>query len=205
MERVITYIDGFNLYFGMMAKNLGNGRWLNVQALAYTLLRPTQTLVGTKYFTAEISGPIDKRKRQQTYVDALRTREGPEFAIYYGRYQSEQVTCRVCGHMHMTAHEKMTDVNIAVEMLKDAFEDAFDTALLISGDADLVAPVATLKRTFANKRVVIAFPPKRHSADLMRAAHGHLFIGPASIHQSQFPNPVVRSDGFLLEQPSTWR
>lgn len=33
----------------------------------------------------------------------------------------------------------MTDVNIAVEMMRDAFQDRFDAALLISADSDLVA------------------------------------------------------------------
>lgn len=48
----------------------------------------------------------------------------------------------------MTSYEeKMTDVNIAVELLGDAQDDAFDTAIIISGDSDLTPPVrATLSR-----------------------------------------------------------
>ena len=42
----------------------------------------------------------------------------------------------------------MTDVNIAVELLQDAFQDAFDTAILISADSDLIAPIAAVKRSF---------------------------------------------------------
>ena len=34
----------------------------------------------------------------------------------------------------MAPIEKMTDVNIAVELMQDAFQDAFDTAILISAD-----------------------------------------------------------------------
>jgi hypothetical protein len=28
-ERVVVYVDGFNLYFGMMEAGLSNCRWLN--------------------------------------------------------------------------------------------------------------------------------------------------------------------------------
>src|SRR5438045_3779105 len=39
----------------------------------------------------------------------------------------------------------MTDVNVAVELLKDAFQDAFDVAILISADSDLIAPLAAVR------------------------------------------------------------
>ena len=45
-ERVIAYIDGFNLYFGMMEAGYNNCRWLNISKLASNLLKPGQTLVG---------------------------------------------------------------------------------------------------------------------------------------------------------------
>ncbi len=32
-ERVVAYIDGFNLYFGMRDANYDNCRWLNVRKL----------------------------------------------------------------------------------------------------------------------------------------------------------------------------
>lgn len=54
MARVIAYVDGFNLYFGL--KNAGFKRyyWLDVMALAGSLLKPGQTLAATHYFTARI-------------------------------------------------------------------------------------------------------------------------------------------------------
>jgi uncharacterized LabA/DUF88 family protein len=33
--------------------------------------------------------------------------------------------------------EKETDVNIAIAMIKDAAQDVYDTAILVSGDTDL--------------------------------------------------------------------
>lgn len=50
-ERVIVYVDGFNLYFGMMQAGFSYCRWLNVKNLALTLLQSHQQLIEVKYFT----------------------------------------------------------------------------------------------------------------------------------------------------------
>jgi hypothetical protein len=68
MERVVAYIDGFNLYFGLRSKGWKGYYWLNIRALAQNLLKPDQALVSTKYFTARITGPPDKEQRQSTFI-----------------------------------------------------------------------------------------------------------------------------------------
>ena len=40
----------------------------------------------------------------------------------------------------------MTDVNIAVEMLTDVFQDKLDKALIISADSDLAGPIRKVSR-----------------------------------------------------------
>ena len=98
----------------------------------------------------------------------------------------------------------MTDVNIAVEILQDAFQQAFDTAILFSADSDLIAPVSAIKKLFPEKRIVVACPPGRFSVNLTRAAHGYLKIGHGSIEKSQLPDEVQTASGFILRRPSTW-
>ena len=56
----------------------------------------------------------------------------------------------------------MTDVNIAVHLLEDAYDGVFDTALLISADGDLAAPVEAVRRRFPTKRIIVVAPPDRH-------------------------------------------
>ena len=56
----------------------------------------------------------------------------------------------------MDYEEKMTDVNIAARLLTAAFENRFDTALLISADGDLTTPVRQVLAQFPQKRVVVA-------------------------------------------------
>ena len=203
MKRVIAYVDGFNLYYGLRSKKWKWFYWLNVQDLAQRMLKPDQTLVDTKYFTSIINRPPNKHKRQATYLEALQTLS--DFQIYYGHYLWDTVTCRNCGHTYRTYHEKMTDVNISVELMSDAFQDRFDVALLISADSDLVGPVQAVQRLFSKKRIVTAFPPSRFSSALQNAAHAHTFVGRNVLSKSVFPNQVIKSNGFVLHRPAKWR
>ena len=203
MARVIAYIDGFNLYFGLKSQGWERYLWLNVHALAGNLLQPGQTLVHTKYFTARVGFPADKVKRQATYLDALHTVS--DVSIFHGRYQLNSFTCRNCSFVHQIPNEKMTDVNIAVELMQDAFQDRFDTAILISADSDLVAPVAAVQKLFPEKRIVVACPPGRFSANPCNAASAHFQIGRAVIAKSLFPETVTTASGFVLTRPASWQ
>lgn len=203
MKRVIAYIDGFNLYYGLRSKGWRWFYWLNVQEMARRILKPDQMLIITKYFTSIVNHPPDKHRRQAVYLEALSTLEGLE--VYYGHYLSDMVTCRRCGHTHQTYHEKMTDVNIAVELMADAFQDRFDVALLVSADSDLVAPIQTVQRLFDQKRIVVAFPPGRSSNALKQAAYAYTFVGRNVLSRSVFPDQVTKPDGFVLQRPATWR
>lgn len=202
MERVIAYVDGYNLYYGLRDRGWKWAYWLNIQALAKRLLKLNQQLLETKYFTTIIAQPESRRKRQAVFLDALQTLNG--FYIFYGHFMPDPVTCKNCGHTYMTFHEKMTDVNISVEMMTDATRDRFDTALLISADSDLVGLVSSVRQTF-KKRVIAAFPPKRSSNDLIRACNGHTYIGRNVLFQSLFPDDLAKPDGFVLHRPERWR
>jgi len=203
MNRVIAYIDGFNLYFGLKEKGWRRFYWLNVQLLVQNLLKFNQELVMTKYFTARVIGSPDKQKRQSVFIEALETL--PNLKIFYGKYQLNPRECPSCGSKNLVPNEKMTDVNIAVEMLLDAVNNEFDMALLLSADSDLTPPVSAIKNTFPHKRIIIAFPPKRESVELSNIAHACLRIGRANFARSLFPDKVKKADGFILQRPPTWK
>ncbi|MBL9184320.1 MAG: NYN domain-containing protein [Verrucomicrobiaceae bacterium] len=205
MERVITYIDGFNLYFGLRQKRWQRYYWLDVLALSRALLKPTQQLEMVRYFTSRVTEkPSDpgQPRRQHIYLEALETL--PQTTLHFGHYLSKPATCKSCGAQYTKYEEKMTDVNIAMELLTDAHQDAFDTAIVISGDSDLTGPVLKIRDLFPTKKVIVAFPPERSSDQLKRAAHGHFIIGRANLAASQLPDPVSSKTGFPLKRPSSW-
>jgi uncharacterized LabA/DUF88 family protein len=202
LERVIAYVDGYNLYYGLRSRGWKRFYWLNITSLARNLLKPKQNLVRTKYFTTVVKRPEDRRRRQAVFLEALQTL--PDFNIYYGQFLEDTVTCRHCGHTYVTYHEKMTDVNISVEFMADAYQDRFDIALLISADSDLVGPVETVRRLFAGKRTIVAFPPNRSSFALQQAAHAALHIGHNELSKSLFPSMVAKTGGIALCCPPEW-
>jgi uncharacterized LabA/DUF88 family protein len=202
MDKVIAYIDGYNLYYGLRDQGWKRFYWLNLQKLAEQFLKPNQTLVETKYFTTIVKYPDDKRLRQQVFLEALQTL--PNLSVFYGHFLSDPVTCHQCGHTYTTHHEKMTDVNISVELMKDAFQDRFDVAFLISADSDLVSPVRTVQQLFPKKKLISIFPPGRFSSALKRISAGTLRIGHVNLSKSLFPERVNKN-GIALDRPNRWR
>ena len=177
--------------------------WLEVQSLSSSLLPPQSDLIGTKYFTTRVADPPDKRKRQSDYLEALQTSTNCE--LFFGKYQLVTYFCQFCFQEDRLPNEKMTDVNIAVELMTDAFQDRFDTAILISGDSDLTPPVTAIRRLFPEKRVIVAFPPRRQSSELAEAASSHFVIARTKFRDSQLPQEVVKPDGHILRRPESWR
>jgi len=205
MTRIITYIDGFNLYFGLRSKGWRRYYWLDLYQLSMSLLKPEQQLDAVHYFTARIRANgynVDDMRRQSLYIEALQTL--PLTTLHFGHYLDKPRQCRQCGARWMDYEEKMTDVNIAAQMLADAFDDRFDTALIVSADSDLTTPVVKVRERFPAKRVVIAEPPGRHSTALCSAANGYFTVGEAKLRSSQLPAQVPRADGFVLSRPAHW-
>jgi uncharacterized LabA/DUF88 family protein len=200
-ERVIAYVDGFNLYFGMREAGLDQCRWLNVKLLVENFLKPHQELIMVKYFTSRVSNNPDKQKRQSTYIEAL---ESTDIKIFYGKYQLGEEECYRCGHKWMDSKEKMTDVNIATAIMVDAFQDSYDMAMLISGDSDLTPPIREVHRLFKSKRVFIAFPPKRHNSSMALEAKGSEIVGRKKLIDAQFEEAVESKSGFILKKPKEW-
>lgn len=146
MRRVVAYIDGFNLYFGLRDEGWKRYYWLNIQLLMQKLLEDDQVLVKTKYFTSRVTYPKSKERRQSTYIETLETLQ--DLKIYYGQYRLKPYECCKCKRENKVITEKMTDVNISVEMLVDAYQDKYDTALSVTGDSDLVPVIKAIRSYF---------------------------------------------------------
>ena len=202
-ERVIVYVDGFNFYFGLKESGFERYLWLNTQELVKRLLKPNQDLVHIKYFTALVTNNTDKRLRQKTYFQALSSLK--DLTVYYGKFQNQEKKCGVCGNTYTDYGEKMTDVGIATQILKDAFQDKFDMAMLISGDTDLIPPIRIVNEEIKGKRVFVAFPPNRSNDHVRSVASGSMTIGRKNLAESQFNDTVIiDAEGNTVLRPGTW-
>jgi len=210
-HKTVVYIDGYNLYHGMRDKHGRRYLWLDLNRFALGLLSdPKQELVSVKYFTSLAPGTPDSAKRQQTYWKALET--CPALQIIKGRYREkpvrcsscrvEQAECRACGAKMRFRNEKMTDVNIATHLVRDACSGTFDVAVLVGGDTDLLAAVEAAKSL---RRIVIAFPPERENDDMKHAASGWFRLSEGKFKNAQFPEVVTVAPGVTVTRPASWR
>ena len=200
-QRAIVYIDGFNLYYGIRSLKKAPLKWLDVQALAESFLRGSMQLLAVKYCTAEIKGKQSDRIRQQVYLNALATRD--KIKIIRGHFLVKGHNCNKCNHYNQSFEEKKTDVNIACEMLADAYEDRCDVAFLVSGDSDLVPAV---EKVIEKKKVVIvAIPPNRKSEELNEMATNCFSINYKRIQQCLLPQNITTRKGKTLYMPEEWK
>ena len=87
--RTRVYVDGFNLYYGAVKRT--PFKWLDPVRLTRLLLPDEYTIEKLLYFTARVSGKIDRRApaRQQTYLNALGTL--PETEVHFGNFLGKTI------------------------------------------------------------------------------------------------------------------
>jgi hypothetical protein len=67
VERVLVYVDGFDLYFVMKDAGFEYCKWLDIEKLTKDLLKTNQELRQIKYFTSRVGNNPEKQKRQTSY------------------------------------------------------------------------------------------------------------------------------------------
>ena len=204
MQRTIVYIDGFNLYYGCIKG--GPDRWLDLFRFAKAVL-PKNDVVRVKYFTALVmptSGDRSKTTRQQTYLRALATI--PEIEIFLGSFQAHPVRRPLAdGSGPVTVidmKEKGSDVNLATELLVDAFEGHFEAAAVVSNDSDLVAPIRAVQAR-VNRPVGIINPHQHPSAELRKCCSFYKEIRQWHLAKSLLPEALIDAHG-EIHKPTAW-
>lgn len=210
-ERVIIYVDGFNLYYGAVKGT--HYKWLNINALCRYLLRPTDKLLQIKYYTARVSArPHDPSAptRQQMYFRALRTI--PNLSIHLGHFLSHGVRLPLVSSLKgrgkikyaevMRTEEKGSDVNLASHLIHDAHLDKFSLAVIVSNDSDLCEPLRIVRQELGKS--VGVFNPQRHaSVELKKYAHFFKKIRQGLLAKCQFPQEMTDKKG-KFTKPIEW-
>lgn len=206
--KTYVYVDGFNLYYGAVKGT--SYKWLNIKCLC-DLLLPKHEVVNIKYFTAHVSarmGDPDQPTRQQTFLRALRT--VPQVEIILGHFLTTEVTMPLTKRMRglpsrvrvIKTEEKGSDVNLASHLLRDAFGGAFEAAVLITNDSDLLEPVRIVREELG-LIVGILNPHRRASRVLARVASFVKPIRKGALRNSQFAETLSDNNG-SFRKPSTW-
>jgi uncharacterized LabA/DUF88 family protein len=120
------------------------------------------------------------------------------------KFKRKDVFCKICGKTFDKYEEKQTDVMIATTLFEQLHTDSCDTIVLVTGDSDLIPAVKTGKKLFPQKKIVFAFPSSMTSKELKSLVSGSFTLNPNEYLKYQFPDPVVLSDGTLMQKPVKW-
>jgi uncharacterized LabA/DUF88 family protein len=200
MIRVFCYIDGFNLYHAIddisraSRGALSHLKWLNLSKLMTVFTDPkVHKIEEIKYFSAYATWKPKPHERHQIYVKAL---QSTGINVVLGQFKEKDIYCPECGLTHKGHEEKESDVNIAVHLISDAYEDRFDHAFIVSRDSDLVGPIKYIRDRFPKKRVKVIAPPlRRHSKELWALANSQASISKDHLERCLFDETVTDGKG----------
>jgi uncharacterized LabA/DUF88 family protein len=214
MSRIVVLIDGFNLYHALEynpvssrpsvdPRRYNKYKWLNLHKLAECfVLDKKDTLVDVFYFTTLALWDPGKVARHKEYIRAL---ELQGIKVIYGEFKRKQKHCNLCKKNFWTFEEKQTDVNIALKLLTLAVIDAFDKAIIISGDTDLLPAVKAVQATFPHKQVGVVIPIGKASENFKNNADFHYKMKEKHLQVSLLADPVILPDGSRIICPTSWK
>jgi uncharacterized LabA/DUF88 family protein len=207
--KTYIYVDGFNLYYGAVKDT--PHKWLDIHRLCQFLM-PKNQILKIKYFTALVSarpGDPDQPNRQQVYLRALRTI--PNLEIIYGHFLEHEVMMPVAGSLPgnpryvrvIKTEEKGSDVNIAAHMINDGYQGAYQIAILLSNDSDLVEPLKIVRYELKIPVGVLNPRPDTPSQELRMHATFVKPIRRGVLAASQFPITLTDATG-SIHKPPRW-
>ena len=142
--------------------------------------------------------------RHREYVAALRS-TGVEVVL--GNFKRKPRQCLNCLARWDSHEEKETDVNIAVQLVADAFRDVFDVAYVLSADTDLVPAMKCVRcvqgASGAAKEVVAVFPPmqNRNVNALQQNSDRQIRLNRSHIANARLPDQITLPNGTVINCP----
>jgi uncharacterized LabA/DUF88 family protein len=193
-------------------------KWLNLRILCEQLLFPNEELSKVFYFTAYTDWNPERQARHHVYV-TINQHEGCKVVLgkFQERTRKSRVEClrpclpessqKYCGKDFQTHEEKMTDVNIAVNILQACVQKTCDTVYLLSGDNDLVPALETARELCPSIRIRVLLPINAKAKKLMNVCRKNGFkymrIREEHLANAQFPDPVT-IEGETYTKPDRW-
>ena len=129
-EKVMIYIDGSNFYHGLKRHNIATT--LDYYKFSI-LLCGDRKLVRTYYYNVPVKQHMGNYKSQQKFFSQL---DGtPYLKKVLGRLEKRG----------STYVEKGVDIKLATDMLRMAYRNLYDVAILVSGDGDFEPVVESVE------------------------------------------------------------
>ena len=216
--KTIIYIDGYNLYYGLLRRS--PHKWLDLYTLFQSHVLQDVDVLEVRYYTAPVlarmSDDTESPQRQRTYLQALRKHAPSKVTIIEGKMIAATPFSRL---VHPIAEapniqkvqvysfeEKQSDVNIAVDMVISALTNACEQIVLCSNDSDLKTAVMRIKQYAPHIRLGLVVPIKSTdsraiSKDLNQYADWSKVLSTLHLSKAQLPEKIHST---AIKKPDTW-
>lgn len=177
MERINIYIDGPNL-LGAVSEIEQRRVWVDPVLLSRRLVQPSTQAIQTIYYAetpypSNLIGPETFRRQQSFFGHIYKYKQNKEIHHIEGNYRittervpqdivsalSPNIQKVVSSISWKRPREKGGDVGLAVRLVRDAFQNKFDRALLVSEDQDFASAIKVIN---SDIKVDIAYVNNSH-------------------------------------------
>lgn len=214
-NKVYAYFDGSNFYH-LSKKNFGFSD-IDFNKLSNSLLKhENEELIKIKYFNS----PLNQQEEPEEYAKQLKFFEAikktPLLEVHLGRLVKRplnkiNILCKECGLRQVNtlycpncgkpvdinrtykSTEKGTDISIALNLIIDALNNNYETALLFSGDADF-APAMNYLKNFLKKEIIYCRFPKPKTSELLQTASSTRLITKDIMEKSRLEKTIKQKN-----------
>lgn len=200
-EKVIVYIDGGNTYRRLKSIGLPKGSSRFDYSAFIDYLVGDRNLVSKTYYIGIVRN-VDNTdvsekmvRSQQKFLSGLKNED---FKIEAGRIMYDGGSIR----------EKGVDVKLCVDMVVDAVDDKYDTAIIISSDTDLIPAIKYVRNSKYKKVEYIGFGETPSLGMIKESSTPRIF---SQIDLIQFQYKTIKFKEYLVspilegKKVSTWR
>ncbi|MEK6926087.1 MAG: NYN domain-containing protein [Nanoarchaeota archaeon] len=161
-QRVAIFIDGSNLYHNL--------KRFNIKTKFEEIIRRVETkrkVTDIFYYTALLDKSINEEryKEHKRFLDKIKNI--PNFHVILCNLRKVVLKD---GSVDFTI--KGDDVYLATDLIKGAYENLYDIAIIVSGDADFIPAIKLVQKN--GKMVINAFFPKSSSYLLRNCCDGSI-------------------------------
>ena len=171
--KVALFFDGKNFYTAFRKYNPNAeidysklARWLVGDVSGYRGL-----LVGAYYYTGYTPPGEAGSAEFERFLKMLELHTG--YFVKREPRVNRRARCGKCGHTHTYGTEKRVDTRLVADMIQLAAVNAYDTAVLLSGDQDFV-PAVEAANALGKRVYVAAWPDSGVSPELRIRCYGQI-------------------------------
>jgi hypothetical protein len=172
--RVALFFDGKNHMKDL--SRAGSERWLDHGALADWTVKHVggSSMFASFYYTGVPSSQEEGSSNRHALSDLLEELERrPGFFVKRFNRRASARDCPHCSNIISYTEEKMVDTSLVADMIMLAAQDAFDIAVVFSGDLD-IAPGMKAVQALGKRAWIATFGTSGLSRGLTRAVWGSI-------------------------------